>query len=918
MKNFYYILFLLLPTLVFVGCSDETIFHEGDEQVILSYSVSLDDETDSRVIGDGSKVDTLLVGIFQEGVLLTQQGFKLNEQKADISLQLIKDQTYQLVFWGQNQNNKAYSFENDCITVDYSNYIEGGFSKMEEMDAFYAIKEVTVETKSIKEPETIKLSRPFAQLNFADNTTKPIQGTHKAVVTFHKIPKSFNPFTGEISFTDPEDDTDDVSFIFKDFPLEETLNTNNDTYYYVASNYLFAPTPDFATVTVTLELQDKNGNSINRHEFKDNNAITIQANKKTNVLGNIIQQPEKWSVWDGTIPTESSISIDAENRYIIDEAADIAWLSKKGSTLKQNSTFLLTVNIDMGEKDNLNEIQLPIGSTFNGGNHTIKRIKLNNAIFGDATNLKMKNLIVEEAKVKNESSTKTHVGILVNTLKGSSSFSNVTVKNSSASTTNGAAGGMVGYIVRISKEEDYRSEKLLVSFINCQLEKVTAEGSESEGKFVGLLCGYDNQEVLTFDKNCSVDSITKIKDYSSPYIKENQSTWITDIIEAKYDNWLGTETYRRGIVKFNNIRIVPKWDGETTVTPLLANPTYDGENISTGNNKYVVYSPFDLAGIRKITDKPEAIYFKENVDMNGQGKDCKYAVPELFTSSANISDDDNNFKPFYSIPYLDGNNYTIYNLGINIIHDGYNGAALIGIASGTTTHKNLKFDGANIRNIHNPQYESGHSLAGNAYVGTLVGTVDSGTYTAENIEVKNGFLFGVCKIGGIIGRTMYATNISMNACSVNNYYIENYDPGVKDDGGFVVYGEVGGLVGFIRNSGTITNCSVTNTKLNCMHYTGAGAILPGRHVNNFIGDIRTPYKETITITSCQIENNEYLRDKDEHQTYVYGKRTLFGLPIPLSRTNKTKCPFIGMAYYVWTSETIGTVIVDSEKVFYGT
>ena len=134
---------------------------------------------------------------------------------------------------------------------------------------------------------------------------------------------------------------------------------------------------------------------------------------------------------------------------------------------------------------------------------------------------------------------------------------------------------------------------------------------------------------------------------------------------------------------------------------------------------------------------------------------------------------------------------------------------------------------------------------------------------------------------------------------------------------FAAGGEVGGLIGFIRNSGTINECSVTNTRLNCIHYSGLGAILPGRHVNQFIGDIRTPYKEIISITNYKVENNKYLKDKDEHQEYVYGKGSLFGIPLPKTRKNETPCEIIGMAYYVWTSETIGKVVVDGNEVFHG-
>lgn len=130
---------------------------------------------------------------------------------------------------------------------------------------------------------------------------------------------------------------------------------------------------------------------------------------------------------------------------------------------------------------------------------------------------------------------------------------------------------MVGYVVRNSEKE--RSETLAVSFTSCELNDVTITGSASEGKFVGLLSGYDNGETLSFDADCSAANIAL--DYASPYKNVNQSVWL-DAVDEEYNGWLGTETYRRGIVKFGGKRLVPKWDGTTIVEPLTANEDYDG------------------------------------------------------------------------------------------------------------------------------------------------------------------------------------------------------------------------------------------------------------------------------------------------------------------------------------------------------
>jgi len=232
-----------------------------------------------------------------------------------------------------------------------------------------------------------------------------------------------------------------------------------------------------------------------------------------------------------------------------------------------------------------------------------------------------------------------------------------------------------------------------VSFKNCYLLGVSANGSLSEGKFVGFLSGYDNGETLSFDAECSTDENTAVTDYISYYKSENQSVWL-DAVNTKYDGWLGTETYRRGIVMFEGKRLVPKWDGKTAVEPLLYNET---------NNQFEIYSPFDLAGVRKETPSPAAIYFKANIDMNGIGNDGRRATPLPMRDKSEVNDD-NLFDAFNSVKTLDGGGFTLYNLSIEETHDGYSGAAFIKGASGDTEHKNLTIQNADIKNYHDPNF----------------------------------------------------------------------------------------------------------------------------------------------------------------------------------------------------------------------
>lgn len=867
MKSYRYIkgIVLVLAMFVWSACSNEdSLMSGGDKEVSVTFQPKLKGDASTRAIGGATRINKLDVIVYEEdenGMLSEKISDTKNwvtAQKDGISLTLIEGHTYQILFWAYCGDNTAYDIEDGIISVDYSDYIDGGFAEMEKLDAFYAKEIVTIGNQKVEDRGTISLTRPLAQLNFADNTTQPVEGTHKAVVTFHSIPTSFNPFNGEVTtMTDAKNDADDVTFTFTVFP-DEMLNSS---YYYVSSNYLFAPT----SIEATLEFQKVDGTLINKFEFKDDNAITLAQNMKTNVYGSIVEEPQTWSVWDGTIPLESTLTIDPENQncYIIDEASDIAWLSKNGASLAAG-TFLQTIDIDMNSKE-ISSIKLPAGSTYDGGECKIKNYS--NSLFGDADGVSVQNLNIEEAAASGTS----HVGVLMNTLKGSAKFTDITIANSSASTTNGAAGGMIGYVVR--KSEKDRSEKLNVEFLGCQLNTITVSGSESEGKFVGLLSGYDNQESITFNAQCQASSVS-VTDYTSVYTKANQSAWVTSDVTNKYDGWLGHETYRRGKVLFDNVRMAPRWDGTTKITP-----------ITDGTTK-LIYSAFDLASLQGSDHT--AVAFKENVDLGGDRATNK-----------------NPFTPISTIGTLDGENHKLYNL--NIFYKNW----IVGFINGTsgkTEHKNLHFVNSSVR----------ANMTGNeaqVYVGTLCPYVQH-EYIVDNITITNGYVLGLGKLGGLIGfvTSETAASLECSKCSVTSTTIENIESSAVDRFGnqyvyadFYPQGEVGGLIGFIGNDVVVTDCHVTNCNFNCYGQdmkTAAGVYaVPGRHVNRFIGDIRTINGDIIKITECTAESNSFGIRRDEDTQYDQFKLVgrCYYIEIGLN------IPFFGK---VGVFDTKGKLIVD--------
>lgn len=888
----------VLASWALVSCTiDERYPVVGERESVVTFTPVLSGDMQTRAIGDAMNINQLVVCVFEGSTRVLRQDLPWDEVSSGVSLTLIEGRTYNILFWAQCEDNGAYEIHEDgSISVTYNSFLTGGFSAMEKMDAFYAVvTDVKIGSAANQAMGTITLTRPLAQVNFADNATAPVQREHRSVVTFQNYPTSFDPFTGSVGVSGT---TDELVFTFTDFP-GEPLSSGGVDYHYLSCNYFFAMTD--SPLSATLEFQTAEGSTTIKTVSVQE--VPLEPNKKTNVIGSIVQEPETWSVWDGE--TQTRPMVDAENRYVIDEASDLAWLSENGATLTSNSIFLQTKDIDMNDEP-ISSIKLPVGSTYDGGGKTIKNFA--NSLFGDATSLTVEDLAVENITASGS----THIGTLVNTLKGSSSFENVTVTSSSATTTDGAAGGMVGYIVRTSEKD--REETLSVSFSGCKLNGVTVSGSASEGKFVGLLSGYDNNESLTFDAECEATDVS-VADYASVYVKANNSAWAGDVT-TKYDGWLGAETYRRAKVTFAGVRLAPRWDG-TTVTAKADLLLYNGES-----NKYEVHSPFDLAGVRNATASPAALYLMENVDMFGQGADGKYNVPSNWTQSAYGSEDDNYFKSFSSITHLEGNNYGIYNLSINtqkvsttLYYGGF-----IQSTSGTTTHKNIKFYNSC---IVVPLVVYDKQDKGSA--GMLVSNIAGDSYTMENVHTYSCKIFALQKVGGLAARVA-ATNSTIKECSVNNCYIENYKcedhkenfsesaAGVTVSASFYSYGEIGGMFGFVEKNATLDECSVTNTTIYAYGQDDVNATLsgnwllvalaqrlglykvPGRHVGTFIGDVRTTASGGGTITMTHI----YV-DEDTKCTNKWYK-------------HNNKCETVGLAYYLNYSDDEGTVNYNGTKL----
>ena len=693
-------------------------------------------------------------------------------------------------------------------------------------------------------------------------------------------------------------------------------------------------------------------------------------------------------VIDNTQYIQAPTTVDGDY-LVINDIKELLWLFYMGQRVDGvvYNKIRIGADIEMGKYSYVNPpaMKLDANTEIDGNNKTITGINLAkdaSSIFGDANNLNIHDLTLTDCSVNTTLQTgagilvgKVSEGLTVNNVTfnncsvvapckiglvagalhtGTFNISNVTangglVETSYVSGKSGLAGGLVGCV---AKDGDGATVST-TTFTNCTVSTTVKSYMEATntfyGKIVGQFGGYNGNEKLYF-VNCSGADATLVPLYDKgnkhaktavlSICEEHRADFCSTILTSATDNILGGERLCRGEIYFDGNRFVYEWDGKRTATMLTE--VVDGITVN------YIYSAFDIAKAQSTSfDSTKKVVFKTDVDLGGHA-----------------------FKPINYICDLDGENHSIYNLKIDITQNAsknYGAGFMVYSSSNATVHKDLTFVGADISCKHDDTIaplEYGNEEdggAGNAYAGVLISRTlgNNNPYTVSNVHVVNSKVKGVCKVGGLIGNMTNTKTgaITIDNCSVDNSIIENYDPKVVNYYGMFMEknvallgdlvveavqwwytaGECGGLIGFVSaKNATISNCSVTNTQINCTGqenktvvaniwnksayeaqttpYTngqkiqgGAKTTIAGRHINQFIGDIRSQRSEsqqkngsgeyTTIISNYTVSGNSY-NGVSADSTNDYNHNYASG----------SYCPVVGCAYYTGVDLKISFLI----------
>ena len=450
MKNIFRFLMAAVMFFGAVSCAKEDISTSlagGEVEVTLSVDVP---ELGTRAFGDGMTVDQLFIAVYEkDGTValpishIDGTGFQGSEAfsggRATVTMVLLKDKTYDLVFWAQKSGTGAYDVNLANGRNIEANY--GALCNLEDRDAFFFIRNNWKAGAQDAETE-FHLNRPFAQINVANSDADVAFVTaNGATIKYSKMTVKTTDICNTLNLLNGNIENAinaETIFAANAIPTEAFHIAG---YNYLAMNYLLVNEKDL--VNLKFEFIDDKNVTYTR-EYSN---VPVQRNYRTNILGQIISSPIDFTVvidpifdgahevtpWDGKDTKE--VTPNADGVYEISEASELAWLAAavngtraEGDTFA-GKTFVLTQDIDLCGHN-----WTPIGfngsfnGIFDGNGKTISNLVVlgyNSTVglFGTTQNGEIKNVTIKDAKV----SGRLNVGVVAGN-PYTSKYTNITVK----------------------------------------------------------------------------------------------------------------------------------------------------------------------------------------------------------------------------------------------------------------------------------------------------------------------------------------------------------------------------------------------------------------------------------------------------------------------------------------------------------
>lgn len=327
-------------TLLAVSCNKEQVAEVHDGQMVdVTFTAALPGEMATKAIGDGQTAKTLYVSVYENDDAKTKLDLDktatFTDLKTQVTFSLVKGKTYNFVFWAQAAEGAPYDVTDlKNIKISY----EGAEANDEKRDAFYATRKELKVNGALT--ETIKLYRPFAQVNFgtADLLEAAAAGfvPKQSVFTATDVANVFDTFNAEGKVEGPA--TDKVTFAAAELPAEPLVIKDGTKYAWMTMNYIIpvGKQDEKHISNVTAEFVPATGDAITASSPQ----TPVQNNYRTNILGNLLTSQVIFNIEIVPIFNEPDNDIDIVN--VKNEASLRALFATGGEAT-------LAADLDLGE-----------------------------------------------------------------------------------------------------------------------------------------------------------------------------------------------------------------------------------------------------------------------------------------------------------------------------------------------------------------------------------------------------------------------------------------------------------------------------------------------------------------------------------------------------------------------------------------
>ena len=298
MKKFSIYLLAAVALMSASACQKEPIASVNDAPATVKLTLEVPEVAQTKAIAKAENADIVYFEVWNSDwtrkLTLNDANYPgpiysetVDNKRAEIELTLVADQTYNFIFWAQNEASAVYDVTDlTQVKIDYSEIAKNGNN--DAYDAYYATESITVDGVVNK---TITLYRPFAQLNFGASNMSTSFGpivVKDTEVAVTGLATTFDTING----VGKDESAQPVTFKANGLATTEKLETNGAEYTWVAMDYMLMMGKD-DLVKVDASFKVEGMDAPVTHSLSN---VPLEKNYRTNIIGDLFAVDAKLEI----------------------------------------------------------------------------------------------------------------------------------------------------------------------------------------------------------------------------------------------------------------------------------------------------------------------------------------------------------------------------------------------------------------------------------------------------------------------------------------------------------------------------------------------------------------------------------------------------------------------------------------------